>query len=86
MSKFSGEAGELRKGYQVVARLRHWTLENERIDAKGSDVNTFWLEQPGPLSVRLEIGQVTWVWPDVQMLEVGAHCAVRVSGSPETRR
>lgn len=78
-----GGSGEVRKGYQVVARLGAWSLERDRIDAPVSDVNEFWLSQGGPFHVRVNLGKLSWVWREAEVQVHGAACFVRVSGSPD---
>lgn len=82
----SGLTGELRKGYQVVARLSGCTLsaETARVDGIASDVNTFWIDQP-PFSLWLKFGSRHWVWRETEVIDSGSPFAIRLHGSPDVR-
>lgn len=78
-----GQVGELRCGYQVVARLGPWTSDGARVEAGVQAVDEFWLD--GRLSLWLTVGRKAWVWRDVQLQELGPPLVARVTGTPEVR-
>lgn len=83
MSAFraSGGSGDVRYGYQTVARLERWTMQGDRIDATAADVNAFWIDRDGPFAVRLAMGSKYWVWRDAQIVSADPF-VMRVNGSP----
>jgi hypothetical protein len=82
-----GQAGELRRGYQVAARLGSWTWDGGgRVEARPSLVNDFWLdESEPPLSLHLEVASQTWVWSGVELADNGQPMVIAVTGKPERR-
>lgn len=85
--KASGTVGEVRKGYQLVARLSRWTLESDtqRVDGTADEIKEFWIDQGG-LSLHLTLGNRQWVWRDIEILDPNkSSFAVRVNGSPDVR-
>jgi hypothetical protein len=84
--KASGISGEVRKGYQVAARLSSWTLESDtsRVDATATERNPFWLEQNG-LSLHLTLGNRQWVWREIEIMDSGHPFAIRIHGQPDVK-
>ncbi len=82
--KASGTGGELRRGYQVVAQLGPWTMDQDRVDAATHSLNEIYLEAPGALQLRLRLGRRFWVWREVELL-AAQPLAVRVCGSPDVQ-
>lgn len=83
-----GVTGELKFGYQRVARLQDWHIASDgRLTATPADVNTFWAAQgSGQLSVALRVGTRQWIWStctvdrlDAERVEIVLH------GSPQAR-
>jgi hypothetical protein len=82
-----GVSGEVRLGYQTVARLGAWTLDGTgRIDSTSTERNDFRLEQGGPFSVRLTVGAKVWAWREADLLDAtGTRMVLRANGSPEVK-
>ena len=79
-----GLTGELRCGYQVVARLGSWTREGARVETTAREVNEFWLDQASRLDLRLDVGRRQWQWRGVDLIDSNRESfVVRVHGSPE---
>ncbi len=83
-----GKAGELRRGYQVAAKLASWTWDGGgRVEARSPSVDAFWLdEESPPLSLHLEVGRQTWIWRDVQLVQRDQPLVIAVTGQPEARK
>lgn len=81
----SGPSGELRYGYQVVARLGRWSLDATAIEAQVIEANTFWLDGDGPFTLVVPVGRREWRWSGVQVLDQGPPMRIRVHGAPELR-
>ena len=79
-----GLDGQLRYGYQVVAQLSAWSLEDARVEATARNVNEVWMGE-SPLSLWLTVGRRAWVWREVEVASAGPPLVVRVVGSPEVR-
>lgn len=79
-----GQAGELRHGYKVVARLGPWTLDGGRMHATARDVDEMWIDAPS-LELRLAVGRQDWIWRGVVVENHGAELAATINGSPERR-
>lgn len=84
MFQAGGVSGEVKSGYQTVARLGRWTWDGHTVSATASDVNTFFLEMGGPVTLRLQAGRKWWVWRSAEI--VGREpFLVRVHGAPESQ-
>jgi hypothetical protein len=82
----SGIFGELKRGYQTVARLTDWKLDaDDKCEATAADVNTFWFDQPGPMALWLKVGKRFWVWRETEILSSETPFVIRVIGSPDVR-
>lgn len=64
-----GQAGELRRGYQVAAEFAAWTLRREghewSFTAQFKTSNPYRLSRGGPFDLCLQVGGHTWRWRDV---------------------
>jgi len=82
--RITGTAGELRKGYQVVARLGRWSMDQkDRCDAAIVELNTFWVDQPGSCALWLRMGTNFWVWRNIEVLNLNGSFSAHVKGSQE---
>lgn len=81
-----GRSGELRKGYQIVARLGRWKIDrlSDVVNAEATDINRFWISDPH-LELRLKIGPRLWIWASVEVVTEGPPLSIRVHGSPQMR-
>jgi hypothetical protein len=81
-----GVSGQLKFGYQIVARLHAWHLNNDgRLEAEVSDVNRHWADSGGPFSVVLTVGKKQWIWKDVQLAHLEPSLVAVLPGSPSIR-
>jgi len=81
-----GVAGEVRKGYRVVARLGSWHLDKERrLIAATAEVDDFLAEEGGPYRVMLRVGPKQWIWPSVEIASLHASIDARLHGVPDVR-
>lgn len=85
MIVINGRGGEVRVGYQVVARLGTWTLRDGLLTADGVEVDAYWIAQDCDRTLRVPVGNSTWTWRGVDASASGSTLFVRVSGSPEQR-
>jgi hypothetical protein len=80
-----GVSGELRLGYQVVARLGRWALAEDRVECTAADINEFLADQSG-FALWLRMGERHWVWKPVEVLDWSQRMQIRITGSPEVRQ
>lgn len=81
-----GVAGELRKGYRVVAQLGAWSMdETGRVEAEPLEINEFLIDQGGQFALWLRLSQRAWVWREADIADRGRPFIVRVNGKPEVR-
>jgi hypothetical protein len=85
MVVISGRGGDVRVGYQVVAKLGTWTLRDGLLTADGSEIDAYWITQDGTKTLRVPVGNSTWSWRGVDASASGTTLLVRVTGSPERR-
>lgn len=87
MLRMRGESGELRRSYQVAARLGPWHMdENGRVDVDSAETFEHFMELPEPpLTLRLRLGRRAWCWQEVQVIQSGQHLVLKVVGSPTVR-
>jgi hypothetical protein len=86
MFAWRGRDGELRRGYQVAARLGAWTWDGGgSVTAPSPTIDAYWLGEDGPLSLHLEVGRQTWIWRDVRLVQ-REPLVVAVTGEPERRK
>lgn len=83
--RMRGISGELRKGYQVAAQLGPWSMDGGRVEAATVVVDKFWIDSPGGWALSLRLGKKSWVWRQVDVLDVGPPMVLRVAGSPTVR-
>lgn len=94
MLRASGPYGELRVSYQHAARLGPWTIEPT--DGVGAafvfrstitEEDRHWMRQK-PLDIILPVGNVEWIWRDVELTRDGVAVSMPVAERPivEARR
>lgn len=81
-----GVSGQLKYGYQTVARLTAWHLNNDgRLEAEVSDVNEHWANSDGPFTVALTVGKKQWIWQHVELVHTTPALVAVLPGSPVIR-
>ena len=85
MVVINGRGGEIKVGYKVCAQLGTWNLSADSLTANDCTVDSFWIEQPGSKTLRLQMKNCIWQWRDADVSVAGTTLFVRVSGSPEQR-
>lgn len=88
MRRATGEAGELRVGYQVAATLGKWSLDAEprlpltyACEATVASEHGYWMTQ-GPMDLALFIGQTEWLWRGVTLARVGGQVEIELHERP----
>lgn len=89
----SGTSGELRHGYQRAARLGPWVIA--RIDdhrpgrqaafvfsAAMVDAHEIWIARR-PIDLVLALGQVEWIWHDVELSIAGVNLTISLTRRPD---
>lgn len=85
----SGVRGEVRYSYKTIGTLGGWKVSSSRqrydivAECRGLDSG---YEDQRPLTLALHVGDVRWVWQDIQPTFNGEHMVCVVTDPPQITR